>query len=142
MNIDWRDLLFGFSGRINRAKYWIVVAINFAVLLVGAGLAFFVFPVDYAWLPMLAAGLLTLYVSVAAGIKRLHDRDKTGWWLLLYYVAPGVLEAFAGESFEGVSLLLHLVGYAITIWVLVDLGILRGTVGPNEYGPDPLESRV
>ena len=34
---------------------------------------------------------------------------------------------------------LHLVSFAITVWAFVELGCLRGTVGPNQYGPDPLE---
>jgi uncharacterized membrane protein YhaH (DUF805 family) len=34
---------------------------------------------------------------------------------------------------------LHLVSFAITVWAFVELGCLRGTVGPNRYGPDPLE---
>ena len=32
-----------------------------------------------------------LISGIAVGIKRLHDRDKGGWWLLLFYVVPGLL---------------------------------------------------
>jgi uncharacterized membrane protein YhaH (DUF805 family) len=28
------------------------------------------------------------------------------------------------------------------IWALIWFGCLRGTVGPNQYGPDPLEGRI
>jgi uncharacterized membrane protein YhaH (DUF805 family) len=40
---------------------------------------------------------------------------------------------------ENMGLVLHLVGFAITVWAFVELGCLRSTVGPNQYGPDPLE---
>jgi uncharacterized membrane protein YhaH (DUF805 family) len=39
---------------------------------------------------------------------------------------------------EGGGIILHLVSFAITIWAIVELGFLRGTIGPNRYGPDPL----
>jgi uncharacterized membrane protein YhaH (DUF805 family) len=32
--------------------------------------------------------------------------------------------------------------FALSIWGLVEIGFLRGTVGPNQYGPDPLEGRA
>jgi uncharacterized membrane protein YhaH (DUF805 family) len=35
---------------------------------------------------------------------------------------------------------LSLVAFAISIWGFVELGCLRGTDGPNTYGPDPLEA--
>jgi uncharacterized membrane protein YhaH (DUF805 family) len=40
---------------------------------------------------------------------------------------------------EYLGFVLHLVAFAITVWAFVELGCLRGTVGPNQYGPDPLE---
>jgi uncharacterized membrane protein YhaH (DUF805 family) len=44
-----------------------------------------------------------------------------------------------GNQMENMGFVLHLVGFAITVWAFVELGCLRGTVGPNQYGPDPLE---
>ena len=38
-----------------------------------------------------------------------------------------------------VSFPLSLAGLVVAVWGLVELGFLRGTVGPNQYGPDPLE---
>jgi len=37
-------------------------------------------------------------------------------------------------------LILHVVSFAITVWAFVELGCLRGTLGPNQYGPDPLSN--
>jgi uncharacterized membrane protein YhaH (DUF805 family) len=39
---------------------------------------------------------------------------------------------------DGAGIILNLISFAISIWALVELGFLRGTVGPNRYGPDPL----
>ncbi|MCA9772145.1 MAG: DUF805 domain-containing protein, partial [Myxococcales bacterium] len=44
------------------------------------------------------------------------DRDKSGWWSAL--------------------LIIPVIGW---IWGLVEIGMLEGTVGPNRYGPDPID---
>lgn len=93
---------------------------------------------------------IAVFISgLAVGAKRLHDRDKSGWWLLLFYIVPSVLLGLgmaiaiigAAGSSGGtgmLGLLLILAGPAVAIWAIVELGCLRGTVGPNQYGPDPL----
>jgi uncharacterized membrane protein YhaH (DUF805 family) len=58
--------------------------------------------------------LLALYTSIAVAVKRCHDRDRSGWFLLV-----GIIPL-------------------INLWVLVELGFMRGTVGSNRYGSDPL----
>jgi Protein of unknown function (DUF805) len=75
---------------------------------------------------------------LAIGAKRLHDRDKSAWWLLVFYAAPGILST-AGNRLEDVGfIILHVISFAISVWAFVELGCLRGTPGPNRYGPDPL----
>ncbi len=85
---------------------------------------------------------LPIWVSgIAVGIKRLHDRDKSGWWILLFYFGPQVLNGLAtaaGENEQILSLLLSTASVALGIWAIVELGCLRGTPGPNRFGPDPL----
>ena len=156
------QILFGFSGRINRAKYWLAVLFWTAVWIVALILFVLFIARDFAAIPdpddmsgpealrlLLSSGisaiLLVIVVIVpmvvsgfAVGIKRLHDRNKSGWWTLLFFVAPSVLQG-ASSSFDGaVSLILSLAGMVVAIWALVELGFLRGTRGPNQYGPDPL----
>ena len=63
---------------------------------------------------MLVLQVLLIWISLAVQIKRWHDRDKSGWWVLIN--------------------LIPLIG---AIWAFVETGCLRGTVGPNAYGPDP-----
>ena len=73
-------------------------------------------------LPRTSVPVLVLYVPVywgffALSAKRLHDRGKSAWWLLLLFVP--------------------LFGF---LWLLVELPFLPGTAGENSYGPDPLTS--
>ena len=152
-------LLFTFTGRINRAKYWLAVVIYLAItiLLIAIGLIMFgdsLLAIDDEAADEIAAGLLsrgvgfTLIVLVVyipmvisgfmVGIKRLHDRDKSGWWLLVFYVLPGLLNMI-GETLAA-GWIFALASFAVSIWALIELGILRGTAGPNRFGPDPLAS--
>jgi len=79
--------------------------------------------------------------AFAIGVKRLHDRNKNGWLIVLFYVVPSILAGIANASEHAVaSSLLGLASFVISIWGLVELGFLRGTVGPNPYGPDPLQA--
>jgi uncharacterized membrane protein YhaH (DUF805 family) len=66
-------------------------------------------------IPSLIVILLTLWPALAVYTKRWHDRNKSGWWSLILLI-----------PFIGV------------IWFLIELGFLRGTEGPNRFGPDPI----
>lgn len=137
------QLLFSFEGRLNRKPYWltniavgvvVILLVILAVVMFGER-AFAAFGLTMALLVILYIPLI--WVSLALGAKRLHDRDKSAWWLVLFYVVPGILSSLANQMEFG--FVLHLVSFAITVWAFVELGCLRGTVGPNRYGPDPLE---
>jgi uncharacterized membrane protein YhaH (DUF805 family) len=146
MDIDFRELLFGFSGRINRAKYWIAVAIYWAVSIALGLVAFLTLAgveivrsttMITPFFIFAAVVYIAVAVSgIAVGIKRLHDRNKTGWWLLVFYLVPGLIST-VGTRMHGLAIL-NLVSTAILIWMIVELGFLRGTPGPNRYGADPL----
>lgn len=140
--MDLKSLLFSFDGRINRAKWWLAVLIYVIAAIVVTIIASIV----TAIVPIVGIvlfviyGIVALISGIAVGVKRLHDRGKSGLWLLVFYLVPGALSGigmFSGS--EAIYMLLSLIGTGISIWMLVELGCLRGTVGPNEYGPDPLE---
>ena len=60
-------------------------------------------------------GLALFLPGLAVSIRRLHDLGRSGWYFLL--------------------ILIPLIGTIILlIWFC-----MRGTVGPNQYGPDPLQ---
>jgi uncharacterized membrane protein YhaH (DUF805 family) len=100
---------------------------------------------DYAVLFIIILGFfIASWISAfAIGVKRLHDRDRSGWWILLFYVAPSVLGG-AGNTTDGAlaSGILGLAALVFSLWGLVELGFLRGTVGPNRFGLDPLQPQV
>lgn len=106
--MDWKRLFLAFDGRINRQPFWIGVIILFVLNIIIAAIF------GDGILGILLS-LALIYPGLAVYVKRCHDRGKTGWWCLL--------------------LLIPIVGL---IWAIVDLGILKGTPGPNDYGPDPL----
>jgi uncharacterized membrane protein YhaH (DUF805 family) len=142
MNINLVSLLFGLSGRISRAKYWLAAVIYIAIMVVLFGLAY---ELDIAEeMPAISIVLaVIIYIPVvisgiAVGIKRLHDRDKNGWWLLVFYGLPAVLSGLG--TMIGPHLFFSLSSFAFSIWGLVELGFLRGTAGPNQFGSDPLAS--
>ena len=136
MDVDFWSLLFSFSGRINRAKYWIATITYVSVIIALVGLGFF-FRFDTIFFIVAAIVFVALTVSgVAVGLKRLHDRDMSGWWLLVFYLLPPALDGL-GRAL-GIPIIFSLAGSAISIWALVVLGFLRGTPGANQYGPDPL----
>lgn len=60
--------------------------------------------------------LATLIPSLAVGVRRLHDTDRSGWWLLIG--------------------LIPLVGAIVLLVFYVE----KGTVGPNRFGEDPLQA--
>lgn len=58
-----------------------------------------------------------VWIGLAMQVKRWHDRDKSGWMVLINFIP--------------------IVGL---LWAFVELGFLQGTIGPNQYGNDPLQS--
>jgi len=122
-----QKLLFSFEGRVNRAKFWLVVlgiavvqAVIYGAALGGAAASGdpeqamnAVGPV--MGLVLLAVSIVFIWISLANAVKRFHDRNKSGWWILI------VLVPVIGG-----------------LWYLIECGFLRGTAGPNTYGPDPL----
>jgi uncharacterized membrane protein YhaH (DUF805 family) len=109
--------------------------------------------------------LVLIFAMLAVGAKRLHDRNKSAWWLLVFYGIPFILWCYAfwsvisgmigmgGMAAQGMSQeqmmgswmatmqqmwWVSLVNTIIGVWGLIELGILKGTTGDNQYGPDPL----
>lgn len=85
--------------------------------------------------------ILSFWVGLAVGAKRLHDRNKSAWWMLLFWLIPAVLQT-VGERIGGSGSIFVLAASAIWIWGVVEMGFLRGTAGPNPYGPGPHQDRA
>jgi uncharacterized membrane protein YhaH (DUF805 family) len=132
--MDLKTLLLTVSGRIGRKTYWLSALGLFVANLVLQGASWLVmspttedghiaFSVGTLGTFVLLALFVVMFVLSISGllisIKRCHDRDRSGWFML--------------------AMLIPLVG---PIWVLVELGFLRGTVGPNRFGPDSVSGSM
>ena len=133
-------MLFDFEGRINRAKYWLSFLIYIGSLIVLYILAVIVAALigipDLATIFIVVALVPVVISCTAVGIKRLHDRNKSGWWLLVFYLLPSLLSNIG--RFIGFEVVFQLAGSVFSVWALIELGFLRGTRGRNRFGSDPL----
>ena len=106
------QILFSFRGRLPRKAFWLYGVLGPLLFSVMTEMLLGIvgFPERQA---DAASTLLLLWPCTAVSVKRWHDRDKSGWWALVY--------------------LLPVVG---VLWTLIANGMLRGTVGPNRHGAD------
>ena len=167
--MDWTWYLFRFDGRINRAKLWLAMPVVLGLLTVlGAVIvaiqSLFGGPTPFslgtkdifklvdpdvyrtlklADLPRLLAKLLgislLLWVYFAISIKRLHDRDKSGWWMVPFFVAPGLYNQFDDRLPDSYFMMLPaLIVFVLYVWGFVEMYCLKGSRKTNRFGADPL----
>ncbi len=143
------------SGRTGRLGFWFGLL---AIALAGAMLALPAMPSIFSDNPFadivqntralglygLAISLALFYPAIAVTTKRLHDRNKSGWytallWLpLLVQLATGYVEGLGWlERAYNLSTWLLLEMLAVGSWFFVELGFFPGTAGRNAYGPEP-----
>ena len=142
-----------FNGRIGRRTFWvglfILTALSpfaFSTLVSADPIAELINSVKQFGLKGLAWSVVLIFCLAALLTKRLHDRNKSGLYAVLFY-GPALLKAM--EFYGGLSLggdwlswvqdwgwLLGLEMGAVGLWFLIELG-LYGPVEPNKYGPDP-----
>jgi uncharacterized membrane protein YhaH (DUF805 family) len=115
--MSFKEFYLSTKGRINRKAYWLRFVLPIFIIelvayildsLVGSdfgnGFGIFVIIVD----------ILIIYPSIAVFIKRIHDRGKSGWFVLLCFIP------------------------VVFLWPAIEAGFLKGTSGDNKYGNDPL----
>jgi len=103
----------GFSGRAVRSEFWFWILFAFIVGIVAGILDRAIFlDGDEVSGPISKIATLVLFLpNLSVLFRRLHDIDRTGWWWLLSFTIIG--------------------GFVLIYWAC-----LRGTVGPNRFGPD------
>lgn len=148
-------LFLSFEGRINRATWWLCTGLlMIANLILSMGLnAILVSAMQPQGLTALtrvgaiANGLVALilfYPTLAVGAKRMHDRDRSGWWMvafivpivLLVLLTPFALSA-NGAVNGGVAVMIVVLMAASIMaigWNFVELAFLAGTAGDNRFG--------
>jgi len=159
------QLLFSFKGRIQRLYWWITsLVVSVAAGMASQSLEFWAQEMGGGAIDTetgmfepsgsFAVGLgviviFNMWINFAVGAKRLHDRDRSGWWLvlptltlllaivwLIFGLAEPEAERVKWFVFAGVA---GVVGAGLGIWLLIELGFLKGTPGPNRFGPDPVQ---
>jgi uncharacterized membrane protein YhaH (DUF805 family) len=104
--------LFSFHGRIGRGEWWGISIVAAVVSVV----AYLVFSSEAPAVVIVLAALVylvLLVISLATSVKRWHDRDKSGWWILI-----------------------NLVPIIGGLWSLIEQGFLAGTEGENRFGAE------
>jgi uncharacterized membrane protein YhaH (DUF805 family) len=105
-----------FSGRARRKEFWMFVLINTVISIVLSIVDFIIGTYNQSVGLGLLSGIYFLAVllpSLAVTVRRLHDTDRSGWWIFisLLPVAGGI--------------------------ILIVFNAHEGTSGDNKYGPDP-----
>lgn len=126
------QLLFSFNGRINRGRFWLGALFQILLACACFGLLYVlkllmpgtateggfnasgVEAIPYLVL-MFGWFIAAVWSGLCLGVKRYHDRDKSGAWVLIQFVP--------------------VIG---PLWYLVEAGCLAGTPGPNRFGGNPL----
>lgn len=116
------------QGRFRRRDAWFGFAVVTIILLTGlccdilfggVNLIAVEGPVGFTLAPaptfLAVAGLLVLWPCIAMSMKRWHDRDRSGWWALLWFVP------------------------VLNLYALISMFLLPGMRGLNRFGPDPRE---
>lgn len=104
--------LFSIKGRATRTHLWLA-AISFTAIVLLFKAA------DASQVTESLIGLPLFYSTLAISVRRLHDRDKSGWWVLL-------------SCFPVIG----------QIWIVVELGFLTGSNGENRFGTDPRQKSL
>src|SRR5262249_14997787 len=130
-----------FNGRISRQTFWTAMV----VLLMAEILAHIVAEAIQGDRLSAIVDLAFTYPEFAIAAKRGHDREMPLWLLIIFFGAGAVLDLLAVLELSGTdeerSMLSIFIAVPFTVLglaLLIELGFRRGTVGPNQYGPDPL----
>ncbi|MBD5553079.1 MAG: DUF805 domain-containing protein [Desulfovibrio sp.] len=124
--------LFRFAGRASRSEFWWFMLFIFGVNL-ATGLLFALLPPMLSASLSLAVSLALLPANLGVTVRRFHDRNLSGWWLLLP-IALLFLWLAAGGPNQEPGLLASGVSLAMCVCYLAIL-CSPGTPGPNKYGP-------
>ncbi len=120
-----------FEGRAARSEFW-YFSLFYAMMLLVFGAVGFVLGGGsnfragnlrsfLPFVPLIIVVLAMIMPTIAVTVRRLHDRDMSGWWYLGFIVLS----------------VIPVVGKLVSLATLV-LYALKGTVGPNRYGRNPL----
>ena len=140
---SWIEFLFSFEGRISRKSYWLsglaIVGVSFFFLLAISallgkeeldpqkGTSKLTNLYNLATLPL-------YWPSFALYLKRVHDFGQGQLWALPLLVLARFIFGLSAAGYDMAASL----AFPVILVVLIVVGSIKGTPGPNQYGPDPL----
>ena len=156
-----------FSGRSRRMEFWMWVLFQFLlgfvfliIIMAAGGMA--ALSGDPTQAMAVGGVVVVIYLlnlllmlaffipNLAVTVRRLHDTDRSGWWIMLFWgpylmmilslfvVGAGTVSQNQGGAMAGGLLyLLSTLALLVGGIVLLVFMFLEGTRGPNKYGPDP-----
>ena len=111
-DLSLSEVLFSFKGRIGRKPYWLFfLAFMVAMFVVVGVLAAIGMSETSMSIIAVLLYIPAIWMSLAIQVKRWHDRDKSGWWVLISFIP--------------------IIG---PIWALIENGFLAGNDGENRFG--------
>jgi uncharacterized membrane protein YhaH (DUF805 family) len=160
------ELFTSFNGRISRKGFWLGFLAMVAVAVVAGLVMLQISPVAAVGMNAAASdGIMVMLVQLAMAVvityfwsaiivKRLHDRGKSAMPWAIVFMAPGILLqimsifkiGYSAEELAGTQIMIPgigatvvtLVTVAVGLWMIVELGFLKGSPGDNAYGPSPV----
>lgn len=153
------------GGRISRAQYWLRFLLPFAFI---SGVLDTVIDMTeeestanfVASIMLMIFSLAAIWPSIAVLVKRMHDRGKSGWLVFcvivpalalaisaVLWLGPEVRKVAAGAAppadlplgtWGACALVSAIILLGVEVWFFIEFCCLRGTMGANRFGPDPL----
>jgi uncharacterized membrane protein YhaH (DUF805 family) len=156
--MEFTHLFTSLEGRINRAKWWAGEFILFVVFSILALIG------DQTTNGQTISELIWIILYLPAyplAAKRFQDRNKPGRTALYGYIPsviaagllsfgpvrdiPRTVELAIGDLVVSFNWNANILGsicfiilISIVVWFMIELGMRKGTLGPNRFGPDPL----
>lgn len=153
--MDWNQLLASTKGRLSLKRFWLVALILYglaALILVSAYYAAVLYRVFHLHEFIVIVGCvlsMQFFLMCAPIIKRLHDLDLSGWWLVPVWILPQMYLASGDQLlqliFSSPAQISRTVGIAVfvlAVWSFLALFVMAGTAGANRFGADPVPARV
>jgi len=115
--LNFAQICFSFKGRIRRGTWWLLQLLIVVIIVILEAVDPELFDPDSLKVSRYFITLVVLaWIHLAVAVKRWHDRNKSAVWILFSFIP--------------------IIGQ---IWMVVELGFLRGTKGHNRFGPDPVK---
>ncbi len=126
--------IFNYHDRAPRSEFWWFILFSWILSIIMAPLQMVVV---IGQLLAIVVGFWMFIASISVSVRRMHDLNRSGWWLLFPYFCFFVGAIVAVMNFIVLGFTIMALGGIVTIalWIMM---IFRGTIGANRYGEDPI----